>query len=143
MAAFPATPQVSSIPGPGGNTGTAATFIPQIWSDEVIAEYEKSLVLANLVKKMSMKGKKGDVIHVPSPIRGNASVKASATSVTLLADVENEFKETKAIQKMYVEALASETKMSENYVRKLMNKKTNVYLNAEEAVKLGIADIIF
>ena len=60
-----------------------------------------------------------------------------------LADVENEFKETKAIQKMYVEALASETKMSENYVRKLMNKKTNVYLNAEEAVKLGIADIIF
>lgn len=90
MAAFPATPQVSSIPGPGGNTGTAATFIPQIWSDEVIAEYEKSLVLANLVKKMSMKGKKGDVIHIPSPIRGNASVKASATSVTLLADVENE-----------------------------------------------------
>ena len=87
---FNATPQVSSIPGPGGNTGTAATFIPQIWSDEVIAEYEKSLVLANLVKKMSMKGKKGDVIHVPSPIRGNASIKASATSVTLLADVENE-----------------------------------------------------
>ena len=87
---FNATPQVSSIPGPGGNTGTAATFIPQIWSDEVIAEYEKSLVLANLVKKMSMKGKKGDVIHVPSPIRGNASVKASATSVTLLADIENE-----------------------------------------------------
>lgn len=87
---FNATPQVTSIPGPGGNTGTAATFIPQIWSDEVIAEYEKSLVLANLVKKMSMKGKKGDVIHVPSPIRGNASVKASATSVTLLADVENE-----------------------------------------------------
>ena len=86
----PVTPQVTSIPGPGGNTGTAATFIPQIWSDEVIAEYEKSLVLANLVKKMSMKGKKGDVIHVPSPIRGNASVKASATSVTLLADVENE-----------------------------------------------------
>ena len=87
---FNASPQVSSIPGPGGNSGTAATFIPQIWSDEVIAEYEKSLVLANLVKKMSMKGKKGDVIHVPSPIRGTASVKASATSVTLLADVENE-----------------------------------------------------
>tara|TARA_R110000824_G_scaffold100088_3_gene237910 strand:- start:6640 stop:7287 length:648 start_codon:yes stop_codon:yes gene_type:complete len=59
-----------------------------------------------------------------------------------LADVENEFKETKAIQKMYVQALASETNMSENYVRKLMNKKTNVYLDAEEAVKLGIADII-
>jgi ATP-dependent Clp endopeptidase proteolytic subunit ClpP len=60
-----------------------------------------------------------------------------------LADVENEFKETRAIQRMYVKALADETNMSEAYVRKLMNKKTNVYLDAEEAVKLGIADIIF
>tara|TARA_R100001082_G_C4355652_1_gene156732 strand:- start:650 stop:1333 length:684 start_codon:yes stop_codon:yes gene_type:complete len=60
-----------------------------------------------------------------------------------LADVENEFKETKAIQKMYVQALVEETNMSQAYVRKLMNKKANVYLNAEEAVKLGIADIIF
>ena len=60
-----------------------------------------------------------------------------------LADVENEFKETRAIQRMYVKALAEETSMSEAYVRKLMNKKTNVYLDAEEAVKLGSADIIF
>ena len=59
-----------------------------------------------------------------------------------LADVENEFKETRAIQKMYVQAIADETNMSETYVRKLMNRKTNVYLDAEEAVKLGIADII-
>jgi N4-gp56 family major capsid protein len=87
---FNAAPQVTSIPGPGGNTGTAATFIPQIWSDEIIAEYEKSLVLANLVKKMSMKGKKGDVIHVPSPIRGNASQKVNSTSVSLIADTEDE-----------------------------------------------------
>lgn len=60
-----------------------------------------------------------------------------------LADVENEFKETRAIQRMYVKALSEETNMSETYVRKLMNKKANVYLDAEEAVKLGIADIIF
>ena len=87
---FNAAPQVTSIPGPGGNTGTAATFIPQIWSDEVIAEYEKNLVLAPLIKKMSMKGKKGDVIHVPSPIRGNSSQKVAETSVSLIADVEDE-----------------------------------------------------
>jgi N4-gp56 family major capsid protein len=87
---FNAAPQVTSIPGPGGNTGTAATFIPQIWSDEIIAEYEKNLVLANLVKKMSMKGKKGDTIHVPSPIRGNASQKVAETSVTLIAETEGE-----------------------------------------------------
>ncbi len=87
---FNSTPQVTSIPGPGGNTGTAATFIPQIWSDETIAEYEKNLVLANLIKKMSMKGKKGDVIHVPSPIRGNSSQKVAETSVSLIAEVEDE-----------------------------------------------------
>ena len=87
---FNAAPQVTSIPGPGGNTGTAATFVPEIWSDEIIAEYEKNLVLANLVKKMSMKGKKGDTIHIPSPIRGNASKKAAETSVSLIADTEGE-----------------------------------------------------
>jgi len=87
---FNAAPQVTSIPGPGGNTGTAATFVPEIWSDEIIAEYEKNLVLANLIKKMSMKGKKGDTIHVPSPIRGDASKKVAETSVTLIAEVEDE-----------------------------------------------------
>ena len=87
---FNAAPQVTSIPGPGGNTGTAATFVPQIWSDEIIAEYEKNLVLAPLVKKMSMQGKKGDTIHVPSPIRGNASQKVAETSVTLIAETEGE-----------------------------------------------------
>ena len=87
---FNAAPQVTSIPGPAGNTGTAATFVPEIWSDEIIAEYEKNLVLANLVKKMSMKGKKGDTIHVPSPIRGDASQKVAETSVSLIADTEGE-----------------------------------------------------
>lgn len=60
-----------------------------------------------------------------------------------LADVENEFNETKAIQKMYVDALSQETNMTKTEVRKIMNKKSNVYFNAEEAVKMGIADIIF
>ena len=87
---FNAAPQVTSIPGAAGNTGTAATFVPEIWSDEIIAEYEKNLVLANLVKKMSMKGKKGDTIHVPSPIRGDASQKVAETSVSLIADTEGE-----------------------------------------------------
>jgi len=53
---------------------TAATFIPEVWSDEIVAAYKKSLVAANLVKKMSFKGKKGDTVHIPSPNRGSASV---------------------------------------------------------------------
>jgi len=60
-----------------------------------------------------------------------------------LKDVENEFEEAKITQKQYVKALASETDMTESYIRKLMDRKTNVYLNAEKAVELGIADIIF
>ena len=37
---------------------TADKFIPEIWSDEVVATYKKNLVLANLIKKISFKGKK-------------------------------------------------------------------------------------
>jgi ATP-dependent protease ClpP protease subunit len=32
--------------------------------------------------------------------------------------------------------------MSEKYLKKLLSRKVNVYLNAEEAVELGIADEI-
>tara|TARA_R110002074_G_scaffold82143_2_gene183742 strand:- start:1830 stop:2483 length:654 start_codon:yes stop_codon:yes gene_type:complete len=60
-----------------------------------------------------------------------------------ISDMQNEFSETKYIQKMYIKSLARETNMEEKYVRRLMNRKANVYIDAEEAVKLGIADIIF
>ena len=59
-----------------------------------------------------------------------------------IADIENEFSETKNTQTMYVKALADETDMTEKYIKKLMDRKTNVYLDATEAVNLGIADII-
>lgn len=73
---------------------TAATFIPEIWSDEIIAAYEKSLVLANLVNRMPMTGKKGDVLHIPKPTRGDASAKAASTQVTLIAATESEVQVT-------------------------------------------------
>ena len=69
---------------------TAATFIPEIWSDEIIAAYEKSLVLANLVNRMPMTGKKGDTIHIPKPTRGDASAKTSENQVTLITNTESE-----------------------------------------------------
>lgn len=69
---------------------TAATFIPEIWSDEIVAAYKKSLVAANLIKKMSFKGKKGDTVHIPAPTRGSASAKAASTQVTLIAATEGE-----------------------------------------------------
>ena len=33
--------------------------------------------------------------------------------------------------------------MEEKYIKKLVDKRTNIYFDAKEAVKLGIADIIF
>ena len=68
----------------------AATFIPEIWSDEIVAAYQANLVLANLVKKMAMTGKKGDTIHIPKPTRGVATAKAAKTAVTIQADTESE-----------------------------------------------------
>ena len=63
----------------------AGNFIPELWSDEVIGAYKTNLVVANLVTKLSHKGKKGDTIHIPVPARGSASAKAVNTQVTLSA----------------------------------------------------------
>jgi len=86
---------LSTATYPGGsativNNSNAATFIPEIWSDEIVAAYKKNLVLANLVKKMSFKGKKGDTVHIPKPTRGQAAAKAANTMVTIQADQETE-----------------------------------------------------
>lgn len=69
---------------------TADKFIPEIWSDEIIAAYKANLVAANLFSKMSFKGKKGDTLHIPKPTRGSASAKAASTQVTLIAATESE-----------------------------------------------------
>jgi len=86
---------MAKVAYPGGSTSivnntNAATFIPEIWSDEVIAAYKSNLVLANLVRKMSFKGKKGDTLHIPKPTRGTATAKAANTAVTIQADTETE-----------------------------------------------------
>lgn len=86
----------STYPATGGfvDNTSAATFIPEIWSDEVIAAYQKNLVLANLVKKLSMTGKKGDTLHIPKPVRGDAHAKAENTAVTVQNATESEVQVT-------------------------------------------------
>lgn len=69
---------------------TAASFVPAIWSDEVIAAFKKKLVMAALIKSMSFVGKKGDTLHIPAPTRGVASAKVASTQVTLQAATESE-----------------------------------------------------
>ena len=60
-----------------------AGFVPQIWQDEIIAAYKKNLVVANLIKKMNFKGKKGDSVTFPAPGRGAASAKTVESAVTM------------------------------------------------------------
>ena len=59
-----------------------------------------------------------------------------------LTNMENEIEEVRWIQQRYVECLAAESNMSEREIRKYLKKHVDVYLSAEQAVELGIADII-
>ena len=75
--------------GSSVNNTNHATFIPKLWSDEILAEYEKSLVMKPLVKSLKMAGKKGDTINIPMPLRGSANQKLTETQVTLVADTSS------------------------------------------------------
>jgi len=59
-----------------------------------------------------------------------------------ISDLENEMAEAKWTQERLVSCLTEETKMTKRYIKKLLAKRMNVYLTAEEAVELGIADEI-
>jgi N4-gp56 family major capsid protein len=69
---------------------TGASFIPEVWSDDVIAAYKANLVIRDLVNVLNFVGKKGDVVHIPKPTRGAASSKSAETQVTLIAATETE-----------------------------------------------------
>jgi len=57
-------------------------------------------------------------------------------------NLENEMSEIRATQERYIQALRSETKMSIKQINNFFNRHVDIYLSAEEAVKLGIADIV-
>jgi ATP-dependent Clp protease protease subunit len=59
-----------------------------------------------------------------------------------LHNLLNEMEAVEQIQQMYIECLVAETSMTKKQLKKLLERKVNVYLSAEEAVELGIADII-
>ena len=59
-----------------------------------------------------------------------------------LQDLTNELEAISDLQKMYTNCLVAETNMTKSDIKEMLNRNVNVYLSAEEAVKLGIADII-
>jgi N4-gp56 family major capsid protein len=68
----------------------SATFIPEVWSDDIIASYKKKLVMAPLVRKMSFVGQKGDTLRIPVPSRGQANQKIARTQVQVQYSTELE-----------------------------------------------------
>ena len=54
----------------------------------------------------------------------------------------NEMEAIEQLQDMDCEALIAETNMTKKQLKKMLERKVNVYLSADEAVELGIADII-
>lgn len=59
-------------------------FVPDLWMDEIQAAHKKHVVMATLVRKLSVKGKRGDSIKLPKPTRGSASTKSANTIVTTM-----------------------------------------------------------
>jgi len=84
MAAFdPSTNFVSN--------SNVSNFIPELWSDEVLASYKANLVMPQLVTKMPFNGRKGDTIHLPKGVRGSATAKSAQTAVTLIVGADGVF----------------------------------------------------
>lgn len=80
----------------------ANVFIPEVWSDEILAAYKSNLVLAGLVNRLNHQKKKGDVIHFPkfssypaasAKVANNVVnlVTATDTEVTVTIDKHYEF----------------------------------------------------
>jgi ATP-dependent Clp protease protease subunit len=59
-----------------------------------------------------------------------------------LHNMMNELEAIEQLQDMYCDALISETNLTREKLKKMLERKVNVYLSAEEAVELGIADEI-
>ena len=83
MATFAATNAVTIT--------TASNFIPELWSEEVLAAYKANLVMEQLVTILDFHGEKGDIVHIPRPTRGSVSTKTAVTQVTLIAESNTSF----------------------------------------------------
>ena len=70
---------------------TAANFIKELWSDEVLAVYKANTVMVPLIQSMPFSGQKGDTVHIPKPSRGSVNAKAAGTGVTINVETAGQF----------------------------------------------------
>lgn len=71
-------------------TTSGDVYIPELWSNEVVAAYKANLVLANLVTNLNFEGKKGAIINIPEGTRGSATAKSQEAAVTFITAVETD-----------------------------------------------------
>lgn len=66
----------------------------------------------------------------------------TAGNIGELHSLKNEMEAIQQLQDSYTNALVSETSMTKRQLNRLLDRKVNVYLTAEEAIEYGIADKI-
>tara|TARA_E500000331_G_C17253601_1_gene712209 strand:- start:1986 stop:2675 length:690 start_codon:yes stop_codon:yes gene_type:complete len=65
----------------------------------------------------------------------------AGTGGTILS-MENELEEIRWTQERYIESLASYTKLTPARIKRMLKAQADIYLSAEDAIKMGIADEI-
>jgi hypothetical protein len=73
------------------NVTSAANFIKELWSDEVIAVYKANTVMVPLIQSLPFSGEKGDTIHIPKPSRGSPTAVTSGNAVTIQVETAGVF----------------------------------------------------
>lgn len=72
-------------------TGSAAVFLPEVWSKKILIAREENLVLANHVMRLDDEVKSfGDTIHLPRVANQTARTKVAGTTVAFVASTEGE-----------------------------------------------------
>ena len=66
----------------------------------------------------------------------------SAGNVGTVHNLVNELGEIQNLQEAYIDAIVENSNFTKRTLKKLMDRKVNVYLSAEEAIEHGIADVL-
>ena len=66
----------------------------------------------------------------------------SAGNIGTVHNLVNELDEIQNLQEAYIDAIVDNSNFTKRSLKKLMDRKVNVYLSAEEAIEYGIADIL-
>jgi len=66
----------------------------------------------------------------------------SAGNIGSVHNLVNELDEIQNLQEAYIDAIVENSNFTKRTLKKLMDRKINVYLSAEEAIEHGIADVL-